>query len=101
MGKDEDLDKLLENLPLFIKEQINKHPDKERIVEIIMDLGRRPEARFTTGPQILSQKMVSWQNETYEMTFEEDNISRSSMRDNLKIRDKADNILNRLEYEVY
>jgi len=65
MGKDEDLDKLLENLPLFIKEQINKHPDKERIVEIIMDLGRRPEARFTTGPQILSQKMVSWQDIEY------------------------------------
>ena len=65
MVKDEDLDKLLENLPLFIKEHVNNHPDKEKIVEIIMDLGRRPEARFTTGPQILSQKMVSWQDIEY------------------------------------
>ena len=65
MGKDEDLDKLLENLPLFIKERVNKHPDKEKIVEIIMDLGRRPEIRFTTGSQILSQKMVSWQDIEY------------------------------------
>ena len=35
MVKDEDLDKLLENLPLFIKEHVNNHPDKEKIVEII------------------------------------------------------------------
>ena len=36
MGKDEDLDKLLENLPLFIKERVNKHPDKEKIVEMCL-----------------------------------------------------------------
>ena len=36
-----------------------------RVIEIILDLGRRPEARFTTGPQFLSQKMVSWQDLEY------------------------------------
>ena len=65
MVKDEDLDKLLENLPFFIKEHITIHPDKEKIIEIILDLGRRPEARFSTGPQFLSQKTVSWQDLEY------------------------------------
>jgi stage III sporulation protein SpoIIIAA len=58
---DEDLDKLLENLPFFIEENFNK----EKLIEIVIDLGRRPEARFTTGPEYLSQKIVSWQDLDY------------------------------------
>ena len=30
-----------------------------------MDLGRRPEARFTTGPEYLSHKILSWQDLDY------------------------------------
>ena len=30
-----------------------------------MDLGRRPEARFVTGPEYLSQKLISWQDLDY------------------------------------
>jgi len=56
MRGDEDLDKLIENLPRFIRKNINCHPTKENLIEIIIDLGRRPEARFTTGPEYLSQK---------------------------------------------
>jgi stage III sporulation protein SpoIIIAA len=65
MTGDEDLDKLLENLPLFIQEHINDHPNKEKLIEIVMDLGRRPEARFSTGPEYLSQKIISWQDLDY------------------------------------
>ncbi len=65
MTTDEDLDKLLENLPLFIKKHVKDHPYKEKIVEIVMDLGRRPEARFSTGPEYLSQKIISWQDLEY------------------------------------
>jgi stage III sporulation protein SpoIIIAA len=65
MSGDEDLDKLLENLPLFIQEHIHDHPNKEKLIEIVMDLGRRPEARFTTGPEYLSQKIISWQDLDY------------------------------------
>jgi len=65
MAVDEDLNKLLENLPLFIQEHINDHPNKEKLIEIVMDLGRRPEARFTTGPEYLSQKIISWQDLDY------------------------------------
>jgi stage III sporulation protein SpoIIIAA len=62
---DEDLDKLLENLPFFIQEILAKHPNKDQLIEIVMDLGRRPEARFTTGREYLSQKIISWQDIDY------------------------------------
>ena len=60
-----DLDKLFENLPFFIQENLRLHPKKDKLLEIIMDLGRRPEARFTTGPEYLSQKIISWQDIDY------------------------------------
>jgi stage III sporulation protein SpoIIIAA len=59
---DEDLEKLLENLPFFLQENLTKHPNKDQLIEIVMDLGRRPEARFTTGREYLSQKIISWQD---------------------------------------
>ena len=65
MTRDEDLNKLLENLPFFIKQHVNSHIHKDKIIEIILDLGRRPEARFPTGPEYLSQKIISWQDIEY------------------------------------
>ena len=65
MVGDKDLDKLLANLPVFIKNRVNSHPQKEKIIEIIIDLGRRPEARFPNGPEYLSQKVISWQDIDY------------------------------------
>ena len=65
MKQDEDLDKLLENLPLFIREMIVSRSSKEKLIEVVIDLGRRPEARFTTGPRYLSQKVISWQDIDY------------------------------------
>ena len=65
MVGDKDLDKLLAILPIFIKNRVSSHPQKEKIVEIIIDLGRRPEARFPNGPEYLSQKIISWQDIDY------------------------------------
>lgn len=65
MTSEEDLTKLLENLPFFIKQHVNNHIHKDKIIEIIIDLGRRPEARFPNGPEYLSQKIVSWQDIEY------------------------------------
>jgi len=61
----DDLGKLIENLPFFLQENLNKHPSKDQLIEIILDLGRRPEARFISGPEYLSQKIVSWQDIDY------------------------------------
>ena len=65
MNVNDDLEKLIENLPFFLQEQLNQHSDKDQLIEIVLDLGRRPEARFVTGPQYLSQKIISWQDIDY------------------------------------
>ena len=65
MNIDDDLEKLLNNLPFFIYHHLNTHANKEKLIEIVLDLGRRPEARFTTGPEYLSQKIISWQDIDY------------------------------------
>ena len=65
MNINQDLDKLLENLPFFIQEKLRNHSEKDKLIEIIIDLGRRPEARFITGREYLSQKPISWQDIDY------------------------------------
>lgn len=65
MNIDDDLDKLLKNLPFFIYQHLYNYSNKEKLIEIVLDLGRRPEARFTTGPEYLSQKIISWQDIDY------------------------------------
>nr|YP_010471960.1 hypothetical protein N4L39_pgp094 [Haslea avium]UVG41425.1 hypothetical protein [Haslea avium] len=65
MNANDDLEKLIENLPLFLQEQLNQHTNKDQLIEIVLDLGRRPEARFVKGPQYLSQKIISWQDIDY------------------------------------
>ena len=65
MTVNDDLEKLIENLPFFLQEHLNQHALKDQLIEIVLDLGRRPEARFVTGPEYLSQKIVSWQDIDY------------------------------------
>lgn len=58
----DDLDKLLEILPDFIRIPLEQHEDRKSLIEVVMDLGRRPEARFPRGPSYLSNKTISWQD---------------------------------------
>ena len=60
-----DLEKLIENLPFFLQEHLSQHRSKNQLIEIVLDLGRRPEARFISGPEYLSQKIISWQDIDY------------------------------------
>jgi stage III sporulation protein SpoIIIAA len=60
-----DLEKLIENLPFFLQEHLTQHISKNQLIEIVLDLGRRPEARFISGPEYLSQKIISWQDIDY------------------------------------
>ena len=43
-----DLDKLLNVMPSIITNSLNKD-ELDDLVELVMDLGRKPEARFSTG----------------------------------------------------
>ena len=65
MAVDDDLERLIENLPFFLQENLNQHDSKNQLIEIVLDLGRRPEARFVSGPEYLSQKIISWQDIDY------------------------------------
>ena len=65
MKTDDDLEKLLNNLPFFIYQYLYNSLNKENLVEIVLDLGRRPEGRFITGVEYLSQKLISWQDIDY------------------------------------
>ena len=65
MNSNDDLGKLIENLPVFIQENLNKHIHQDQLIEIVLDLGKRPEARFVDGPEYLSQKIISWQDVDY------------------------------------
>ena len=65
MKIDEDLEKFVEKLPDFIKKYVKQHPHKEKIIEIVLDLGKRPEARFTTGSEYLSQDIILWDDLEY------------------------------------
>ena len=58
----DDLDKLLEILPDFIRIPLDQHEDRQFLIEVVIDLGRRPEARFPSGPSYLSNKVISWQD---------------------------------------
>lgn len=60
-----DFEKLIQVFPDYIKEIVKNHPNKSTLIEIIMDLGRRPEGRFLYGTEYLSQRLVSWQDLDY------------------------------------
>ncbi|WP_421659506.1 R3H domain-containing nucleic acid-binding protein [Leptothermofonsia sp. ETS-13] len=61
----DDLSKLLEILPEPIQNRLAQHPNKNTLVEVVMDLGRRPEARFPGKAEYLSDIPVS-QNDLNE-----------------------------------
>ena len=63
--KTDDLNRLLNLLPQRLKNYLNDSDHLEELEEIVMDLGRRPEVRLTTGSHYLSQKLISWQDIDY------------------------------------
>ena len=61
----EDLACLIDILPKSLQDTIRQHPEKDTLIEIVMDLGRRPEARFPTRPEYLSTNAITWQDLDY------------------------------------
>ena len=55
----DDLDALLEILPLHIRELLYQQPDHGELLEVILDLGRLPEARFPHRELVLNSKEVN------------------------------------------
>ena len=54
-----DLDDLLAVLPPRIQEALADRTDRDDLLEIVMDLGRKPEARFLGSEATLSTEAVT------------------------------------------
>ena len=55
----DDLDLLLQILPASIQEPLSLHDDIDDLIEIVMDLGRPPDARFPAGTVQLGAEPVT------------------------------------------
>ena len=55
----DDLPQLLAILPDYIRDQLEDHPKRNQLIEVILDLGRAPEARFSDSVEYLSETPVS------------------------------------------
>jgi stage III sporulation protein SpoIIIAA len=54
----DDLDALLTSLPPEIVEAVHALPDRTAVIEVVMDLGRRPEARFPDAEVTLLEREI-------------------------------------------
>src|ERR687885_225434 len=55
----DDLQKLLDILPEDIRLALEKHPQQNNLIEVVMDLGRFPEVRFPDGAEYLFETPVT------------------------------------------
>ena len=54
----DDLDALLRSLPPEIVAAVHALPDRSALIEVVMDLGRRPEARFPDSEVSLLEREI-------------------------------------------
>ncbi len=55
----DDLDDLMAALPEEIVARLRSFADRSDLLEVVMDLGRRPEARFADGEEVLLDREVT------------------------------------------
>lgn len=61
----DDLKLLLEVMPPAVRATVEAHPRRDELVELVLDLGRLPEARFPDGGELLSEAAVSREEIAY------------------------------------
>jgi stage III sporulation protein SpoIIIAA len=61
----DDLSKLLDILPVPIRHIIEAHPNTSGLIEVVLDLGRYPEARFFDSAEYLSEIPVTKEDLQY------------------------------------
>ncbi len=61
----DDLDRLIAVLPPHLQKALNQDPRLDSLVEVVMDLGRRPEARFPDGAEYLGEEVISREDLDY------------------------------------
>jgi len=61
----DDLQKLLDILPEEIRSSLQQHPQRDTLIEVVMDLGRFPEVRFPGTAEYLSQTPITQEQLNY------------------------------------
>jgi len=64
-----ELAQLLEIVPKRIRRILSEHEEIQDLVEIVMDLGRRPLARFPSGDWIISDDPVTFHDLEYAISL--------------------------------
>lgn len=63
----DDLDRLLDILPSTIRTALDNHKDKDKAIEVVLDLGRLPEVRFPNDAEYLSQTPITKEDLQYSI----------------------------------
>jgi stage III sporulation protein SpoIIIAA len=61
----DDLAALLNVLPTHLRDALNQTNQRDDLLEVVLDLGRKPEARFTDGELTLSETEVTLEDIDY------------------------------------
>lgn len=61
----DDLQKLLDILPEEIRSSLQQHPQRDSLIEVVMDLGRPPEVRFPGTAEYLFQTPITQEQLAY------------------------------------
>src|SRR3954471_18813666 len=73
----DDLDALLASLPPEIVDAVHRLDNAESLIEVVLDLGRRPEARFPDSEETLLDREITEADIQYVVdhigTFGDDN----------------------------
>ncbi|KAM1101371.1 hypothetical protein PS2_007725 [Malus domestica] len=59
---DVELGRLLALLPEEMRRRVSEHPELHQLIEVVMDLGRKPLARFPSGDFVLSELPITLQD---------------------------------------
>ncbi|XP_055830114.1 protein SEEDLING PLASTID DEVELOPMENT 1 [Solanum dulcamara] len=74
-----DLDLFLELVPLRMRNELFMHQEIGKLIEVVMDLGRKPLARFPSGDWIISEQPVKLEDLHHAISkvgdFSDDNRS--------------------------
>ena len=84
----DDLDVLLASLPPEIVAAVHRLDDAENLIEVVLDLGRRPEARFPDSEETLLDREIAESDIDYVVdhigSFGDDNHHTVSSGDSLE-----------------
>ncbi|XP_073041496.1 protein SEEDLING PLASTID DEVELOPMENT 1 [Primulina eburnea] len=74
-----DMDLFLDTVPLRMRQELLRHDEIRELIEVVMDLGRKPIARFPSGDWIISEETVKLEDLRHAISkvgeFSDDNRS--------------------------